>query len=48
MEGCHVKTCTDVPAELKKSLFDLYYSMDENEKVRRYYKNFKYKKKLLK
>ena len=43
MDGCHVKTCTDVPAELKKSLFDLYYTMDENEKVRRYYKNFKYK-----
>ena len=43
MGGCQVKTCTDVPAEVKKRLFDHYYTMDEHEKVRIYSKKFKYK-----
>ena len=43
MGACTIETCKDVSAEVRKGLFDHYYTLDEHEKVRIYNKNFKYK-----
>ena len=41
--ACKIKTCKDLSAEVRKGLFDYYYTLDGHQRVRIYYKNFKYK-----
>ena len=41
--ACKIKSCKDISAEFRKGLFDYYYTLDGHQKVRIYYKNFRYK-----